>query len=143
MLRELSRDAYGEVIHRNFKRSNGDQPLTELLSSHAGTIIQALVRGAVPDIEPGKDGCVSAFHGTAVPASTWTALSELHSSSLWMTWDVTRKSERDTGRAIARSPRDNGPTHAHRECATSSWFRVFRTEQGVQPNTSYMYRLVL
>ena len=70
-------------------------------------------------------GCVSAFHGTAVPASTWTALSELHSSSLWMTWDVSRKSERDTGRAIARSPRDNGPTHAHRECATSSWFRVF------------------
>ena len=121
----MSRDAYGKVIHRNFKRSNSNQPLTELLSPHAGTIIQALVGDAVPDMEPGKDGCVSAILGTAVPASTWTALSELHSSSLWMTWDVSRKSERDRRFAIARSPRDNGPTHAHRECATSSWFRVF------------------
>ena len=68
MLRELSRDAYGKVIHRNFKRSNSNQPLTELLSPHAGTIIQALVGDAVPDMEPGKDGCVSAILGTAVPA---------------------------------------------------------------------------
>ena len=85
MLRELSRDAYGKVIHRNFKRSNGDQQLTELLSPHAGTIIQAFVRDAVPDMEPGKDGCVSAILGTAVPASTWTSLPEPHPSSLWLT----------------------------------------------------------
>ena len=85
MLRELSRDAYGEEHQRNFKRSNGDQQLTELLSPHAGTIIQAFVRDAVPDMEPGKDGCVSAILGTAVPASTWTSLPEPHPSSLWLT----------------------------------------------------------